>query len=146
MDTIFSPYVQNWGMIATFIGCVLSIISFIISIFVLLNTKAIRKDFLKKATIQSVNEGFRDHLKRLERVMNQKPIVLQDANKVKSMIFGSLKQTKGKLSSNEHADIDKLISKFSTSLSTESECHQFHYHVLEISSYLIETQKESTWS
>ena len=40
MDTIFSPYVQNWGMIATFIGCVLSIISFIISIFVLLNTKA----------------------------------------------------------------------------------------------------------
>lgn len=146
MDELFNPFIQNWGIISTFIGLLLSLISLVISIFVLRDTYQLKKAYLKKATIPSINSNIQEQLKKLDKVVSRKPINLDDANRVKSLIIGSLKHSKNKLAQHETKEVDNLIIKFSRRISNEGECHDFHCALAEISSYLIATEKESNWS
>lgn len=146
MDELFNPFIQNWGIISTFIGLGISVLSLILSVWVLINTYSLKKSFLKKATLPSINANLQDQLKKLDKVVSIKPIRLEDANKIKSLIIGSLKQSKNKFSKQEAVEINNLIVKFESHISSENQCHEFHYALTEISSYLKETEKESNWS
>lgn len=143
MDELFSNSIQNWGIISTFIGLAISTISLGLSIWVLINTYSLKRSFLKKATIPSINANIQEQLKKLDKVVTRKPIKIEDANKIKSLIFGSLKHAKDKLSPQELKEVDNLIKNFNDQISNEQECHRFHLALTEISSYLIETQKAS---
>ena len=132
-------------MWAQWAGFIVTVISGLISAFVLYQAYQLKDIFLLKAKLPKLHEHLTNHRKKFNKLLSEEPLHIKSMEVVQAEVISILNQAKPQLSKIDSVKIDKALEDLSKDITNYNSSWHFYKILASLEQHISSSSEDLKW-